>query len=154
MRRNDKKMGETGEIEDVLRNAEVCRIALCDGDMPYLVPVNFAFHEGAIFIHSARNGRKTDIIGKNNRVCFEAETGCEVIKGTRACDWGTRYRCVIGDGRAVIVEDGREKRAALDLIMRKYSGKNGHTYDDGRVDAIVIIRIDIENLSGKKSGYP
>ncbi len=152
MRRKDKQITDDATLEEILRKADVCRVAMCDGDEPYLVPVNFGYRDRALFIHSAREGRKIEILSRNNRVCFEAETDVEILRGDSACDWGARYRCVIGTGRARFIEESLEKKRALDIIMRKYSGTGDHLYDEKKVDAITVIRVDIGEMSGKKSG--
>ena len=152
MRRSDKQVTDIAILEGILARAEVCRIAMCDGTVPYLVPVNFGYRDRSIFIHSAREGRKIDILRKNNRVCFEVDTDVEILKGNAACDWGARFQSVIGTGTAHFIEEISEKMDALDVIMRKYSGTGGHAYDDRRVNAISVIRIDIEEMTGKKSG--
>jgi nitroimidazol reductase NimA-like FMN-containing flavoprotein (pyridoxamine 5'-phosphate oxidase superfamily) len=152
MRRSDKQVTDITVIEEIIACAEVCRIAMCDGNVPYLVPVNFGYRDRAIFIHSPLEGRKIDILKKNNRVCFEVEADVEILKGKAACDWGARYLSVIGTGAACFIEDIPGKKDALDVIMRKYSGTGGHSYDVARVNSISVIRIDIREMSGKKSG--
>lgn len=152
MRRKDKQITNIAEIEEILSKADVCRIAMCDGTIPYLVPVNFGYRDRTLYIHSARVGRKIDILKKNDHVCFEVETDVEILGDTVACGWGTRYRSVIGSGRASLIEDSAGKKKALDVIMSKCSGAGDHSYDEKKVDAITVIRIDIAEMSGKKSG--
>ena len=41
----------------------------------------------------------------------------------------------------------KEKKRALDIIMRKYSGTGDHLYDEKKVDAITVIRVDIGDMS-------
>lgn len=41
MRRADRKVTDELEIEAIIRKADVCRIALVDGDLPYIVTLNF-----------------------------------------------------------------------------------------------------------------
>lgn len=152
MRRSEKQITDIAQIEEILTRAEVCRIAMCDGNMPYLVPVNFGYRDRTIYIHSAHDGRKIDVLKKNNRVCFEVETDAEVLRGKAACDWGARFQSVIGTGTAQFVEELSGKREALDVIMHKYSGTGGHSFDDARVSAITVIRIEIQEMTGKNSG--
>ena len=152
MRRKDKQINDDTSLGEILRKADVCRVAMCDGDEPYLVPVNFGYRDRALFIHSAREGRKIEILSRNNRVCFEAETDVEILRGDSACDWGARYRSVIGTGRASFLKDRKEKEEALVINLQTNSGAGGHSYHPAKVDAITVIRIDIETLCGKKSG--
>lgn len=41
MRRRDREITDKQEILEVMRKCDVCRIALHDGDYPYIVPLNF-----------------------------------------------------------------------------------------------------------------
>ena len=154
MRRADKEMG-TPAAEDVLRRAFACRIALSVNDRPYIVTMNFVHRNECLYLHSAREGRKIDMIRANDRVCFQAECDVEPVPSGSPCGWGVRYRSAVGTGRAVILSDGPdsdEKREALRLIAGKYAGTASDP-DSESMEAVSVIRIDIDALAGKKSGY-
>ena len=55
-------------------------------------------------------------------------------------------------GHLVLVEDQEEKRRACDLIMRQYSGEPP-SYLDEELQKIVVIRVEIDEMTGKQSGY-
>lgn len=69
MRRSDKEIKDKQITEWILKEATICRIALCNYDKPYIVPMNFGFKDNYLYIHSAREGQKIDMIMKNNNVC-------------------------------------------------------------------------------------
>jgi uncharacterized protein len=152
MRRSDKEIKSREEIEAVIKKATVCRLGLCDGDMPYVVPVNFGFQGNSLFFHSARDGRKLDIIRRNNNICFETDTDQEFVQAEKGCGWSMKYRSVIGFGKAFFVENPADKIAALKIIMAHYSDKE-YDFSESDADKVAIVRIDIESLTGKKSGY-
>lgn len=152
MRKADREINDESELESILRKAIVCRIAFADSNEPYVVPVNFGFEGRCLYFHSAPEGRKIDIIRRNNRVCFEVDVDHELVKGKTACKWGMRYRSVIGFGRAFLVEDLAGKRRALDVIMLHYSGEL-HEYPDDEVEGVAIVRVEIDSMTGKQSGY-
>jgi uncharacterized protein len=74
-----------------------------------------------LYFHSAKEGKKIDIIRKNNQVCFEMDVEGEIVKGQKACFWGMKYVSVIGFGQAFFIEDNIGKRKALDILMKKYA---------------------------------
>ena len=111
MRRRDKEIKEKENIEAILHAAQECRIAFAVNNQPFLVPVNFAYFNNALYIHSAPQGKKIDCIRQNPQVCFEATSYAEIKSGTKACDWTTYYRSVIGYGNAVILSSPKEKIA-------------------------------------------
>jgi nitroimidazol reductase NimA-like FMN-containing flavoprotein (pyridoxamine 5'-phosphate oxidase superfamily) len=148
MRRTDKEM--RGGIEEVLRRAKICRIAMCDGGVPYCVPVIFCYSDGFIYIHSAREGRKIDILRRSSLVCFETEIDISLIRSGSPCKWTLAYESVIGVGRAGFVEDREEKRKALNCIIKKYSDEDFEISNED-LDKVEVIRIEIEEVSGKRS---
>ncbi len=139
-------------MEEIISRSTVCRLAMTDGDRPYLVPLCFGYRNGSLFFHSALQGRKVDILKRNPNVCFAFDIDQEVTAAERACGWSMRYRSVVGFGKARIVEEEDDKRKALEIIMENYSAGE-HSFDDSEVSSVLIIRVDIEEMTGKKSGY-
>lgn len=152
MRRKDKEIKDTKEIESIINRSDVCRIALCENNSPYIVPVCFGYRDNCLYFHSAAGGKKIDIIKKNNRVCFEFDIQEGLIKSQNPCDWDVKYCSVIGSGKAFIIEEFEEKTRALNIIAGHYSS-DGFEYQKNSVDNVTVIKVEIENLTGKKSGY-
>lgn len=150
MRRKEKEITDRAEIEAIIAKAQVCRLALADEGRPYIVPLCFGYEDNTLYFHSANTGKKLDILKKNRQVCFEFDVDCEVRTGPEACKWGMLYRSVIGYGKASFVESPASKRQALDIIMRQY-GSNLNDYPDAKVRNTVVIRVDIDSLTGKFS---
>lgn len=151
MRRADKEIADQKEIEDILRQSTVCRLALIDAGRPYLVPLCFGYDADVLYFHSAPVGKKIDLLKKNRNVCFEFDTDTIAVPADTSCGWTMRYRSVIGYGIAGFVEDLAEKRGALDVIMRQYA-EGAHNYSDETLRKIVVIKVEIQEISGKKSG--
>ena len=61
MRRLDKEIKDSDVIQEILQNSEICRLGLVDGNEAYIVPVNYGYKDGVIYMHSAPNGRKMEI---------------------------------------------------------------------------------------------
>ena len=150
MRRKDKEISERNEIEKIITQSQVCRLAMTDGDRPYVVPLCFGYEDNALYFHSAIKGKKLNILRRNPNVCFEFDIDCNVRAADKACDWGMQYRSVIGYGKASIVESDRSRHKALDIIMRQYGGK-AESYPDGKVKHTLIIKVDIDMMTGKFS---
>lgn len=149
MRRKDREITDRADIEAVLNEATVCRIALADGGEPYIVPLSFGYEDGAIYIHSAPEGKKIAMLEKNPRCCFEVDICDQVIRSEKPCSWGMRYRSVIGHGRAAFVTDPKEKQHGLNCIMEHYGGGT-HKFSDRDLGSVMVIRITIESMTGKK----
>jgi nitroimidazol reductase NimA-like FMN-containing flavoprotein (pyridoxamine 5'-phosphate oxidase superfamily) len=153
MRKKEKEIKDENTIESIIKRATVCRIGLSENNVPYIVPLNFGYKDNCLYFHSAREGKKIDMIGSNNDVCFEIDIDSEIVKGEDACGWSMKYYSIIGFGKASFVEGVKKKREALDIIMEHYSGKLPYNYPDEAVNNTAIIKVKIESMTGKKSGY-
>jgi nitroimidazol reductase NimA-like FMN-containing flavoprotein (pyridoxamine 5'-phosphate oxidase superfamily) len=153
MRKKEKEIKDKSVIESIIKRATVCRIALSEDNVPYIVPLNFGYKDNFLYFHSAKEGRKIDMIRKNKDVCFEIDIDSELIEAEHPCNWSTKYYSIIGFGEAFLVEGLEEKREALDIIMEHYSGKSSFEYPEKIINSLVIIKVRIESMTGKKSGY-
>lgn len=153
MRRNDKEIKSKREIENMIRSSRVCRVGFADGNKPYVLPFNFGYNNGIIYLHCAVEGRKLDVIKRNRNVCFEVDDRHELKKGQDACGYGFRYRSVVAEGRAVVVRSRAEKISGLKIIMEHITGKKFNSFRKDALDKIVVIKIQVEWMTGKKSGY-
>jgi nitroimidazol reductase NimA-like FMN-containing flavoprotein (pyridoxamine 5'-phosphate oxidase superfamily) len=151
MRRKDREITDRVEIDEIIRSANLMHIALVDGDMPFLVPVFYAFDGSALFFHSAQEGTKIDIMKRNNNICFEISIDQGFVESDEPCDFEAKHRTVIGIGKAVFIEDEAKKIKALDLIVAHFTDK-AFEYPKTNLDRTAVIRIDIESVKGKKHG--
>ena len=152
MRRKENEITDKTAMESIILGSSVCRLALSEEDRPYIVPLCFGYEDDTLYFHSAREGRKLDILRKNNKVCFEFDIDHEIVEADDACKWTMKYQSVIGAGKGSIIEDLESKRKALNIIMQHYSG-NFYEYPDKIVKKTVIIKVEIEHMTGKQSGY-
>jgi nitroimidazol reductase NimA-like FMN-containing flavoprotein (pyridoxamine 5'-phosphate oxidase superfamily) len=152
VRRAEREIKDRKTIEQILRRATVCRLGLCDGDRPYVVPLSFGYQDNRLYFHSAPEGRKMEIIRKNPHVCFEMDLDEECVGAEVPCDWTVRYRSVIGFGTAHELEGVEEKRKALDVILVHYSDRD-YSYPPGALDKVAVVRVDVESMTGKQAGW-
>jgi len=150
MRRKDKEIADLAEIESIIRESTICRLALADNEQPYIVPLCFGYKDNALYFHSAAEGKKIDILRKNKNVCFEFDVGSEIKTGKTACEWGLKYRSVIGFGNASFLEDPDSKQAALDIIMQQYSDES-FAYSEKILKKMLVIKVEITHMTGKQS---
>lgn len=152
MRRKDREINDPTIIRNIFERGKICRLALFDGHEPYLVPLNYGYSEPYLYFHSAPEGRKIEILRLNPLVCFEIEELTEIVTGPRSCDYTTRYRSIIGYGRAEIIHDEDSIRHGLDVIMKQHGRNEGLEYDQAYFRRMVLIRLRIERVSGKQNG--
>ena len=151
MRRKDKEITDPAAIEAIIRSARICRLAMCDGDRPYLVPLSYGYDDNTLFFHSAGQGKKIDILKQNPEVCFEIEGVTTVMTGETACKWSLAYRSVIGFGRVRWITEATEKRRALDRIMARHGAEGVQEYDATALKRTTVMAVDIRSMTGKQS---
>jgi len=119
MRRKDRALNHP-ESMTLLERGEYGVLALAEGSddvWPYAVPLSYALMEGAVYFHSAAEGRKLALLSRNPRVCFTVVGATEIL-----FDQGftTNYECVMVFGYATPVTDEEECHRALYKLAEKY----------------------------------
>ena len=152
MRRKDKKIQDSRVLDDIFLQNKVCRIGFVDDNSPYVISMNYGYRNNSLYVHSAPEGRKIDIIKKNNRVCVEISDAVQVIEAEKACNFTTKYRSLVCEGRIHLLSGLEEKRAALERIMQQHTQQSQWDMPDSAIKKIAVMKIELENISGKISG--
>ena len=117
MRRKEKMIPQE-EVMEILASAEYGVLSTVSADgVPYGVPVNFAYDDGAIYFHCAKEGHRLSNLAANDNVCFTVIDSVELMPEK----FNTKYRSVIAFGKASSVEDEEGKKKALLKIIEKLS---------------------------------
>lgn len=145
-------------IRAFLREAKVGHIATSVDDQPFLNPSTFWFDEEnhRIIFHSNITGRVRSNLARNPKVCVEASELGKLLPSNIALEFSLQYRSIIVFGKARIVENPDEKRAALYGLLRKYfpqltAGKEYRTITDKELAHTSVYAIEIESWSGKEN---
>lgn len=156
MRRADREVTDSGQIRQILDDCKVCRLGLTDQDSTYIVPMNhgYTLQDGklVLYFHSAREGKKLELIREHPQVGFEMDCGHELIEGKLACQFGFRYVSIIGRGKAEIVTDPEQKLQALGEIMKHQTGREFSEFETNpRLEkAVAVIRVTAEEYTCKR----
>jgi hypothetical protein len=150
MRKREREIRDEKEIRGILEKGIVCRLGLFDGQYPYIVPMHYGYRDGCLYFHCAREGKKIEILKKNDRVCIEVDLDPRIVPGDKPCRWTTKYQSVIGYGTATILDDEAKKKSALDVIMDHYGGTRGE-YDERSLKLTCVIEVVVESMTGKQS---
>jgi nitroimidazol reductase NimA-like FMN-containing flavoprotein (pyridoxamine 5'-phosphate oxidase superfamily) len=153
MRRNEREISEIKLIEEIILKADVCRIALANGNVPYIVTMSFGYAdtpEQVLYFHCAGEGRKLEMIRQNSYVCFEMDIDHQIYSGAKGCDWGMKYSSVVGYGNVSIVTENQAKITGLNSIMKHYGAKGDYNFDEKVLGRTTILRLEITEMTGKK----
>jgi len=152
MRKKEREVNDKETLESIIRNSEVCRIALFDEDTPYIVAMNFGYIMGnpsILYFHCATEGKKIDLIKLNNNVFFQMDTDHRIINSSKACGFSMKYKSIVGKGKVFIIEEESEKIKGLNVIMKQYTGRDDFSFDPKTLQNTGILRLEISELTGK-----
>jgi nitroimidazol reductase NimA-like FMN-containing flavoprotein (pyridoxamine 5'-phosphate oxidase superfamily) len=155
MRRKEKEITDTDKKLEIIEKNKVCRLALSEDNRPYIVPLNYgySFENGVLtlYFHSAREGKKLDIIKKNNLACFEIDCDLGLIEEEEPCEYGYAYQSVVGTGRILPADTPEEKRGALNKLMRHMTGKDeAYDFPEKALEAVAVYKMEVDAFTGKE----
>ncbi len=156
MRKKEKQIRDPAEIDGLLASAKIARLGTCLEGTPYIVPMHCGYDpiEKCVYFHTGINGKKIDHIRANPRVCVEIETDFLIHSSEFACRFTTSYQSVIATGTASLIDDISEKQRAFDIIMHQLTDTNGWDYKPEILGMVSIIRVDLEEITGRISLPP
>lgn len=153
MRRKDRCVEDKDEILAIIKKCEVCSLAFFDEGFPYIVPLNFgvSLRDGdfTLYFHCAKVGKKLDLLNANNHVAFEMNCSHKLILNEEACNSTMEFESVCGKG---ILEElaEAEKSAALNVLMKQYSGRDDHNFPENELKAVAVLKLSVVEITGKR----
>lgn len=149
IRRKDRQLKDEAALA-LLDQGEYGILGLAElSGQPYPVPFSYIFKDGRIYCHSAREGRKIEIIKANPRACF-------VVVGSTRPVWdqgcATYYESVMVFGRVREVTDDDEKHSALYSLSAKYLPGDLDKADDyikHMFSRTLVLALEPETITGK-----
>jgi len=154
MRRSEREITDKAEIIKIIEKCAVCRLALSDNNIPYIVPMNYGYEYSddklTLYFHGANEGKKHDIIAKNPTVCFEMDCSHKLIEADEAANYTMEYESVIGNGVASYIIDKSEKIMGLRRLMKQYAKDKDFTFPDHVIDSVTMFKLDVSDFTGKR----
>lgn len=145
---------DRSQIEDIIRKCPYCTVGIIDGEgNPYVIPMNFAWENDTIYLHSGPEGSKVEMVARHPQVCITFCEGHELVYMHKqiACSYSMKSRSVICKGKVRFIEDMDEKRRTLDLLMKQYTD-NACSYAEPAVRNVKIWEVKVDEISCKSFG--
>ena len=158
MRRNDREVTDISQIKRILDGCKTCHVAMVDNGSPYVVPLSYGYrvlNGGVIelYFHSALEGRKLDVLRRNNKVCFEMAYEGEPVRSETPCSSGYFFASVIGFGEVSFLEDSAEKREALSIMFKHQADKEVE-FTAEQANNVCVFKVVSTDYTGKKKPCP
>jgi nitroimidazol reductase NimA-like FMN-containing flavoprotein (pyridoxamine 5'-phosphate oxidase superfamily) len=156
MRRKDKEITDIGDKIEIIKKCKVCRIGLSENNKPYIVPLNYGWDFEndllTLFFHSAKEGKKIDIMKINDNACFEIDCDRGLIKkGEKVCNYGYAFKSIIGFGKMVILENADEKINGLNKIIKHQTEmETVHSFTEDELKNVCVYKMVVEEFTGKE----
>lgn len=155
MRRSDRQLTDREKILAIMRDCDVVRLGIMDDDgYPYIVPLNFGIEEVdgqvRIYLHSAQEGHKLDLLHRDPRVTFEMDAN-HVLYSDRERGYCTmNYRSVMGRGEAAFISDPAAKEHDL-TIMTDHYHREHFAFNPAAIlrTEVLEIRVDFATVTAK-----
>ena len=147
---------DKSRIEGIIQSCKICYVGMVDSSgVPYVLPMNFGYKDGVIYLHSAPDGSSISIIEKNPNLCVTFCTDADLVWQNEevACSYRMRCSSVICHGKVVFEEDFNKKVKALNIIMSQYSSRE-FSYSDPAVKNVKIWKLHVDKYSAKEFGVP
>jgi nitroimidazol reductase NimA-like FMN-containing flavoprotein (pyridoxamine 5'-phosphate oxidase superfamily) len=160
-RRRDRAVEDEEWVRDFLRRAPYGTLATVSDGQPFVNMNLFVFDEArhAIYLHTARTGRTRSNVEADGRVCFAVSSMGRLLPAPVALEFSVEYEGVTVFGRAVVVSDAEEARAALQKLLDKYfphlrPGPDYRPITPEELARTTVYRIDVDEWGGKRKAVP
>ena len=155
MRRKDKEIVNIDEKLEIIARCKVCRLGLSENNYPYIVPLNygFSYDDGklTLYFHCAVEGKKIDIIRKNNNVCFEIDCDTKLIEGERPCGYGYEFKSIVGFGNVIFLNSVDEKIVGLNYLMKQQTGNDiKYDFSEDELSRVLVFKMSVDAFTGKQ----
>jgi uncharacterized protein len=98
---------EENEIEQLVSEQFLCRIAFRGDFQPYIAPFQYVVLDGALYFHFTDYGKKMSFFKQETPVCVEIERYTPNL---------SEYQFVVLTGKLRLVEDPEERKMAIEKM--------------------------------------
>ncbi|WP_279138786.1 pyridoxamine 5'-phosphate oxidase family protein [Faecalicoccus pleomorphus] len=144
-------MKDFDKILQIMRQCDSCVLALNDDGFPYMVPLNFGMdiEDGQLYLyfHCAMQGKKLDLIRKDNRATFEMDCDHNFILYDERMSCTMGYSSVVGHGIIEFVEE-EKKYEALKILMRQYHAED-FQFNKDMIKVTTVLKMKVLDITGK-----
>lgn len=98
------------EMERLIREQMLCRIAFKGAEYPYIAPFQYVFMDGTLYFHFTDYGKKMKLLERDKRVCVEIEKFRPDL---------SEYNFVVFRGTLKVVEDPLERAKVIKKMAKE-----------------------------------
>jgi len=145
-------------IHAILDEAVLAHVAFTVAGVPYTLPMAYARHGDALYLHGARANRMLGALQTGAPACVTATLLDGLVLARSAFHQSVSYRCVVAIGRASEVTDPGEHLRALHAIVEHVipgRWRDVRPPNEHELAQTLVLRFEIEEASAKlRDGAP
>ena len=147
---------DKSEIEKLIKEQVLCRIAFKGDKYPYMAPFQYVLMDGSLYFHFTDYGRKMKLLEKNKRVCVEieeyrrdlSEYSFVVLRGTLRVVTDPQERTTVIKRMA---EEGKQKLSPNFLAAHGFNKEEGWSSLSPEKPLVIVKLENIAQEIGLKS---
>lgn len=147
---------EREEIEELIQQQMLCRIAFKGKNYPYIAPFQYTYMNGTMYFHFTDYGKKMTLLAKDDRVCVEierfqpdlSEYNFVVLRGRLGIVADSKERAEVIEGMA---REGKRKLSANFLAAHGFRKEEGWSSFSSEKRLVIVKLVDIAEEIGIKS---
>lgn len=151
MRRKRQELSREDTAAILERRASGVLALAEEGGFPYDVPLSYVYTGDKLYFHCAKSGHKLELIRQNLKASFCVVDQDQIVPE----EYTTYFRSAIVFGELRVMEDGPEKRAAIEALAAKYDPEGPADGRQKEIDrewgALCVLEMKISHMTGKEA---
>jgi nitroimidazol reductase NimA-like FMN-containing flavoprotein (pyridoxamine 5'-phosphate oxidase superfamily) len=149
---------ERQQINEILDEGFICHVGFVVNGQPFVIPTGYARVGETLIIHGSQASRMLRQLGQGIDVCVTVTLIDGLVLARSAFHHSMNYRSVVVFGRASVIEDRKEKMAALTalsehMIPGRWDEVRGP--NDRELQLTTVLAIPLSEASAKvRTGPP
>jgi hypothetical protein len=154
----DRGVFDRAAVNAILDEGLLCHVGFVVEGQPFVIPTIYARVGERLYVHGSAASRMLRTLAQGVEACLTVTLLDGLVLARSAFHHSVNYRSVVVLGRARLVEDEAERRAALDAIVEhvvpgRGSAVRGPSAKELR--ATSVLRLDLVEVSAKvRTGPP
>jgi nitroimidazol reductase NimA-like FMN-containing flavoprotein (pyridoxamine 5'-phosphate oxidase superfamily) len=145
-------------VFSILDEGLVCHVGFVFDDQPFVIPTAYGRIGEKLYVHGAAASRMLKALARAVPVCVTVTLVDGIVLARSAFHHSMNYRSVVILGKAEMVTEPIEKRAALDAVVNHMlAGRTGDARapNDKELAATSVLGLALEEVSAKvRTGGP
>jgi uncharacterized protein len=156
-RHPERGVYEREAIEAILDEALVCHVGFVVDGTPFVIPMIHARVGDLLYLHGSSASRMPRELGSGVDTCVTATLLDGVVLARSVYNHSLNYRSAVVLGRALVIEEFEEKRAALEAIVEHVvpgRSRDARAPNKKELAGTIVLALVIDEASAKVRNGP